>query len=182
MVVYEIISGNLPFHKHADLTVAMKVLEGEHPPRGMRFTEELWKMLEQCWVSQPNNRPSIEDVRQCLETSSNLLEVPSPEADVGVEDDGDGWDSENSSPGAPNETIGTTMIKGSITMSPSMNYFAHHLLREGIDRPGHEPAGPAPPIPRIDSSNRDTYQVTAIQLYIPPARITHRRTRPLFLK
>ena len=50
-------------------------------------------MLEQCWVSQPNNRPNIEDVRQRLETSSNLLELPSPEADVGVEDDSDGWDS-----------------------------------------------------------------------------------------
>jgi len=51
MVVYETISGNLPFHKYADITVAMKVLEGEHPPRGTRFTTGLWKTLEQCWAS-----------------------------------------------------------------------------------------------------------------------------------
>ena len=75
MVIYEIISGNVPFHKHTDLAVAMKVLEGEYPPRGMRFTKGLWKMLEQCWVSQPDNRPSIEDVHRCLETSITETEV-----------------------------------------------------------------------------------------------------------
>jgi len=75
MVIYETISGNLPFHKHTDLAVAMKVLEGEYPPRGMRFTKGLWRMLEQCWVSQPNNRPSIEDLHRCLGASITETEV-----------------------------------------------------------------------------------------------------------
>ena len=67
MVIYETISGHPPFHQHGDLTVFVKVLAGEQPLRGKGFTENLWKMLEQCWVSQPNDRPSIEAILCCLE-------------------------------------------------------------------------------------------------------------------
>jgi len=67
MVIYETISGHPPFHQHGDLTVFVKVLAGEQPLRGKGFTESLWKMLEQCWVSQPNDRPSIEAILWCLE-------------------------------------------------------------------------------------------------------------------
>ena len=95
MVIYETISGNLPFHKDADLAVFAKVLKGEHPPRGVRFTESLWKMLGLCWTSQSNNRPSIKDVLQCLATISNLSE-PSPRVDEETRDV-DEWDSGNDS-------------------------------------------------------------------------------------
>jgi hypothetical protein len=89
MVIYETVSGNLPFHEHSDLTVVMKVLAGERPPRGAGFAEELWKTLEQCWVPQPNNRPSIEDVLQCLEMVSGLLEPHSLGEET--EEDGENW-------------------------------------------------------------------------------------------
>jgi serine/threonine protein kinase len=71
MVVYETISGNLPFHGDADLAVLAKVLKGKHPPRGAKFGKDLWRMLEQCWESQPSNRPSIGEVLRCLEMLSN---------------------------------------------------------------------------------------------------------------
>jgi len=87
MVIYETISGNIPFHEHTDLTVSVKVLRGERPSRGARFTENLWGMLEQCWASQPNNRPSVEGVLRCLETSSILPEPSSPGVDEGMESD-----------------------------------------------------------------------------------------------
>ena len=87
MVIYETISGNLPFHKDTDLTVFTKVLEGGRPPRGVRFTEGLWKMLELCWTSQPNNRPSIEDVLLRLVIVSNLPAPPSPRVDEAMDDD-----------------------------------------------------------------------------------------------
>ena len=48
MVIYETISGNIPFHKDMDLTVSMKVVKGKRPPRGAKFTEDLWGMLGQC--------------------------------------------------------------------------------------------------------------------------------------
>ena len=50
MVIYETISGNLPFHEYTDFQVYMKIVKGEQPHRGVRFTEDLWKMLEQCWT------------------------------------------------------------------------------------------------------------------------------------
>ena len=81
MVIYETISGHPPFHGDGDLTVLMKVLRGERPPRGVEFAEGLWKMLERCWVPQPSERPSVEDVLQCLDTCSNLS-VPPPGVDV----------------------------------------------------------------------------------------------------
>ena len=71
MVIYETISGNLPFHNDQDMTVLLKVMQGQHPPRGAKFRKDLWGMLERCWGSQPSSRPSIGEVRQCLETSSN---------------------------------------------------------------------------------------------------------------
>ena len=98
MVIYETISGNFPFHKDTDLTIFMKVVEGKRPPRGVKFTKSLWGMLEQCWAPQPKNRPSIADILQCLETSSNLLEPPSPGVDEGSDEDSDYWDMATSSP------------------------------------------------------------------------------------
>ena len=76
MVIYETISGNLPFHRDTDLAVFAKVLKGERPLRGVRFTDGLWTMLELCWTSRLNSRPRIEDVLQCLVTTSDLPEPP----------------------------------------------------------------------------------------------------------
>jgi len=94
MVIYETISGNLPFHEHADLAVFVKVLKGDRPTRRGRFANDLWKMLESCWVPQPNDRPSIEDVLQCLEADSISSEAP-----LGVDEETEGysdWDSGSS--------------------------------------------------------------------------------------
>jgi serine/threonine protein kinase len=73
MVIYETISGNVPFHEDPDLTVVVKVVQGKRPPRGGKFRKDLWGMLERCWESQPSSRPSIRDVLWCLEVYSNSL-------------------------------------------------------------------------------------------------------------
>ena len=78
MVIYETISGNLPFHEDTDPTVIVKVLDGKRPSaRGGRFTRGLWGMLERCWGSQPSSRPAVKDVLQFLEMFSHLPESPS---------------------------------------------------------------------------------------------------------
>jgi len=99
MVIYETITGRPPFHRHADLTVLMKVSGGEHPPREVGFTDSLWGILERCWAPPPNARPNIEDVLQCLEMVTNLSELPSPGADEETEKDDDDWDFTNDSSG-----------------------------------------------------------------------------------
>jgi serine/threonine protein kinase len=95
MVIYETISGHLPFHEDTDLMVVVKVLEGRRPPRGARFSKGLWGMLERCWVPQPSDRPTVGDVLRCLETLSDLPEPASPGADEGTENDRDDQDSED---------------------------------------------------------------------------------------
>jgi len=99
MVIYETISGNLPFHKDTDPAVFMKIVEGKHPPRGVSFTKSLWGMLERCWASRPSDRPSIEDVLLCLEMASNSSDPPSPRPIEGVDEDDDDWDSATNSSG-----------------------------------------------------------------------------------
>lgn len=92
MVVYETISGRLPFHQHTDLTVFVKVLTGERPARGTGFAESLWTMLAKCWAPQPNDRPSIEDVLQCFDAVLNSQEL-FLELDDEMEEDSDEGDS-----------------------------------------------------------------------------------------
>ena len=74
MVVYEVISGHLPFHEDNDIAASLKVIAGEHPRRVHGFADNLWEMLGLCWAAQPNDRPSIEEVLQCLEGVSNPKE------------------------------------------------------------------------------------------------------------
>lgn len=78
MVIYETISGNVPFHECTDATVFLKVMTGKHPARGAMFSDRLWELLELCWAAQPGERPSIEEVSRRLNAVSNLLSSSSP--------------------------------------------------------------------------------------------------------
>ena len=124
MVIYETISGKLSFHRHADMIVILKVLEGERPPRGARFTENLWKTLELCWASQPNDRPSIEDVLQRLEVISSSSEPPFPGAEE-MEEDSDDYDSMSCSSGVSNRMSGTARTRRCTTASSNFSCLAN---------------------------------------------------------
>ena len=76
MVIYETVSGKLPFHEHTDFAVSLKVVGGKRPRRRAKFKESLWKMLEWCWAYRSDDRPSVEDVLQCLETISDSRGPP----------------------------------------------------------------------------------------------------------
>ena len=66
MVIYQTISGNIPFHEDTDAIVLVKLMEGKRPPRGVLLSEGLWKLLGSCWAAHPDNRPSINDVLRHL--------------------------------------------------------------------------------------------------------------------
>ena len=80
MVLYEIISGNVPFHKDIDFAVFVKVLRGARPHREEGFPNNLWNMMEQCWMPPPSDRPSVGDVLQCLEICSDRTGERNPPA------------------------------------------------------------------------------------------------------
>jgi serine/threonine protein kinase len=77
MVIYEVLSGQVPFNRCDVYAVVAKVGGGERPGRprgaeGERFTNGVWRILERCWTPNPDDRPRIEDVLRCLEEASGF--------------------------------------------------------------------------------------------------------------
>jgi len=84
MVVYEVLSGRVPFSRHHGPAIIGAIIKGERPgrPRGEKgtwFTDSVWCVLERCWKPSPRDRPNIEDVLQCLEGASRSWTPPSPQ-------------------------------------------------------------------------------------------------------
>lgn len=71
MVIYEVLSGHIPFPRCEAFPVVAKVSRGERPkrPRGAEkvwFSDVVWNLLEDCWKPSPEERPGIADVLLCL--------------------------------------------------------------------------------------------------------------------
>ena len=71
MVIYEVLSGEVPFRHYGRYVVVAKVLEGERPERprgagGVWFTDEVWSVLECCWIPSPGERSSVPEVLRSL--------------------------------------------------------------------------------------------------------------------
>ena len=72
MVVYEVLSGEVPFRKYGPHAICRRVVDGERPkrPEGGWFTDEIWNILERCWEADSGRRPSVDCVLRCLEEAS----------------------------------------------------------------------------------------------------------------
>ena len=140
MVIYETVSGNIPFHEHPNVAASIRVVQGESPTRGKMFPDHLWKMMELCWTPQPNGRPSITDVLRCLKATPSSSESPlRPEGEVGTD-----HGSRRHPDGSPAIQIGTsdttTVTRGTPTPGPS------HATDS---RPAVEPYPPQPLIAEV---------------------------------
>ena len=72
MVIYEVLSGGVPFGEDIFLAVVSKVLNGERPKKpegeaGRPFTRNVWDILERCWKAEPSERAKAREVLVCLE-------------------------------------------------------------------------------------------------------------------
>ena len=86
MVIYEVLSGKVPFEPYREYVVMRKVIEGERPERpegeeGARFTDNLWQTLQRCWAQESRGRPGIDVILGCLEpaptnSAVSILENP----------------------------------------------------------------------------------------------------------
>ena len=104
MVVYEVLSGRAPFAQFSHYIVVRKVMDGEHPRRpkgvgGAWFTDDLWRMVNRCWATRPENRPSIAAVLACLESTSKDLELSSLQVGEDLGTDGVDWNLTSDSSG-----------------------------------------------------------------------------------
>ncbi|KAG6809628.1 hypothetical protein H0H92_015483 [Tricholoma furcatifolium] len=78
-VAYEIFTGEIPLsHLTRDATVIHKVLSGERPKRPSNeslswsvwgLTENIWKLMETCWDSDPVQRPNASVVVETLQAA-----------------------------------------------------------------------------------------------------------------
>ena len=71
MVIYEVLSGQVPFARYTDARVARVVLDGERPLRpqgdqGKLFADEIWEILCLCWKQRPSDRLSAGGVLKSL--------------------------------------------------------------------------------------------------------------------
>ena len=83
MVIYEVLSGQVPFALHRGYAVIRSILKGERPkrPQGVErrlFTDDIWKILECCWKPEPGDCPSIDGMLQCLVEASRFWTPLSP--------------------------------------------------------------------------------------------------------
>jgi len=74
-VCYEIFTGRVPFFEYRDHTVLVKIMTGETPKRpresesqAMGLTEDIWALMSECWMPNPRQRPTIQEVRRQLIT------------------------------------------------------------------------------------------------------------------
>lgn len=78
MAIYEVLSEQVPFAPREGTAITSNIVDGERPGRpqggeGVRFTDGLWWMLEDCWKPQPDDRPSLDIVLGCLQDGGKLL-------------------------------------------------------------------------------------------------------------
>ena len=113
MVVYEVLSGRVPFSRHHGPAIIGAIMKGERPRRprgedGNWFTDGVWSVMECCWKPSPGDRPSIEDVLRCLEgVSRPRTSPPQTTADPSTTNSS-AWNPDPSTEGSTDESGGTS--------------------------------------------------------------------------
>ena len=90
MAILEVLSEEPPFARDNTYVVMRKVVEGERPqrPGGAWFTDGLWGTLEQCWLPQPKDRPTLEVILELLGQASKIWQpLPLIVEDVDADSD-----------------------------------------------------------------------------------------------
>ncbi|KXN82740.1 Ephrin type-A receptor 2 [Leucoagaricus sp. SymC.cos] len=75
-VSYEVFTGHVPFYEvFRDQTVILKINRGERPSRPDRevflksgMTEGIWQLMQDCWSTEPANRPTASEILNRLNT------------------------------------------------------------------------------------------------------------------
>lgn len=81
MVVYEVITGSLPFAHHKVVELPVLTLKGSRPPKpedlgAIGFGQGTWEFVERCWDKNPEQRPTareaLEHFKSVVKTSTNV--------------------------------------------------------------------------------------------------------------
>jgi hypothetical protein len=113
MVIYEVLSGRVPFSPHQGYAVVVRILKGERPrwPRGAEGAyDDVQEVLERCWKPKPDDRPRIEAVLLRLEEVSRFWTplYSDPDTEESTEEGG----VSSLSHAAPSQPLQALLLKG----------------------------------------------------------------------
>lgn len=79
----QVLTGTLPFGKQTGSEVVFKVLGGVRPSkpqnaRDLGLSDELWKLLEDCWKTEREHRPPVKDVLIRVKSAASTCGILSP--------------------------------------------------------------------------------------------------------
>ena len=82
MLAVEVFTGRVPFSNPGNMPVAIQIVGGNRPAKPqaaeqLGLTAEMWKFIENCWTTNPNGRPTIDEVVRTWEGFINGYVVPS---------------------------------------------------------------------------------------------------------
>ena len=148
MVIYEVLSGNVPFYRNGHYAVVARVLEGERPQRplgakGVWFNDDIWSVLGRCWKPTPSDRPKIVDVLLCLQEVSRSWSLPrtvglDSSAEDSTDESGASSPSQWVPPGSPSRV--PSIRSPSITPSVMGDHGSQRVDTEAQGR--HDPVDP----------------------------------------
>ena len=94
MTVYQVLTGQFPFHPKREFEVMHAVVEGERPLRPenaeeIGMTEAVWELMRECWKEDRTERPAMPEIlRKFCEitgerkTIDTAAELATPRVDI----------------------------------------------------------------------------------------------------
>lgn len=79
--VYQVLTGNIPFHLLSNTAVIVQVAQGVRPRIPGNISTDpshksgLWAIVQECWQKKPVDRPALSDVRQRLSAAAGMWVV-----------------------------------------------------------------------------------------------------------
>jgi serine/threonine protein kinase len=143
--VLQIFTGKLPLPEYNDASVLHMVLGGARPIRnrqhamGIGLSSTLWEMVQECWETDPTQRPTISDVRERLEWA---LPVYSPSTSAS-----------STTSTSPSPVIIMPPNPNPVSFAPARNVGSRFLVRSATAPTGYGS------ISSSDSVNRHESQV-----------------------
>ena len=77
----QVLCGVIPYSSFkASVMVMFSILEGVRPQKpdvaeSLGFTNELWGMVEHCWLEGPDERPEVGEILHCLERAAQAWDT-----------------------------------------------------------------------------------------------------------
>jgi hypothetical protein len=56
------LTGNIPFFEVNDRTIVWHILLGNIPQKSSSISDDIWALMEECWHTDPETRPSAKDI------------------------------------------------------------------------------------------------------------------------